>query len=212
MRFLDLYFYNKDTGDLACCTCCCTGSCPRLGCWRAPATLPRCRYSACRAAAQAQLDFWLTPVGGDFFFCGKRKIGQNCQMRTEMRLSSRFCLFCGAKQAKTSPVRRLSTLNSDFCFRAADFDYFQWCSRINFWLLEFSKRGISALPPPPASKIRARPRAAQYPAYRRPVFGRHLNGVTGALLSGFRFCGLNSGCPTHFFLAFCRQARQPAPA
>lgn len=53
MRFLDLCFYNKDTGDLACCTCCCTGSCPRLGCWRAPATLPRCRCSACRAAAQA---------------------------------------------------------------------------------------------------------------------------------------------------------------
>ena len=53
MRFLDICFYNKDTGDLACCKCCCTGSCPRLGCWRAPATLPRRRCSACRAAAQA---------------------------------------------------------------------------------------------------------------------------------------------------------------
>ena len=36
-------------------------------------------------------------------------------MRTKPRLSSRFCLlFCGAKQTKTSPVRRLSTSYSIF--------------------------------------------------------------------------------------------------
>ena len=35
-------------------------------------------------------------------------------MRTKPRLSSRFCLFCSAKQAKTSLVRRLRTSNSVF--------------------------------------------------------------------------------------------------
>jgi len=46
-------------------------------------------------------------------------------MRIKPRLPSRFCLFCGAKQAKTSPVRRLrlTILNSDFFgFRAAKLD------------------------------------------------------------------------------------------
>ena len=43
---------------------------------------------------------------------------QSRKMRTKPRLSSRFCLFCGAKLAKpspvTCPVRRLSTLNRYF--------------------------------------------------------------------------------------------------
>ena len=44
----------------------------------------------------------------------------NRKMRTKPRLPSCFCLFCGAKQANTSPVRHLSTLNSAFLgFKAA---------------------------------------------------------------------------------------------
>ena len=32
-----------------------------------------------------------------------------------------------------------------------------------------------------------------------PCSARHSHGATGALLSGFRFRGSNSGCPTQFF-------------
>ena len=54
---------------------------------------------------------WVTMV----MFCGnKKKHRQNREMRTKTRLSSHFCLFCGAKQAKTSPVRRLRISNYDF--------------------------------------------------------------------------------------------------
>ena len=53
-----------------------------------------------------------------------------------MRLSSRCCLFCGAKQAKSSPVRRLCTLNErNLGFRAAKLDYFNGAERgggVNF--------------------------------------------------------------------------------
>ena len=40
-----------------------------------------------------------------------------------------------------------------------------------------------------------------------PCSARHSHGATGALLSGFRFRGSNSGCPTQFFLAFCHGTR-----
>ena len=40
---------------------------------------------------------------------------------------------------------------------------------------------------------------------------RHLQGATGALLSGFSFFRLELGVPNPFFFsARCRQARQPA--
>ena len=47
------------------------------------------------------------------------------------------------------------------------------------------------------------------------VFGgacsdRHLQGATGALLSGFRLFASNSRCQIQLFCACCRQARQPA--
>ena len=55
----------------------------------------------CRAAGMKNL---IDSGGRYFFIYGNRNPGK-------MRLSSRFCVFCGAKREKTSPVRRLSTLN-----------------------------------------------------------------------------------------------------
>ena len=53
-----------------------------------------------------------------------------------MRLSSRFCLFCFAKQAKPSPARRLSTLRGDFvCFRAANLIIFNGAAELKFGCL-----------------------------------------------------------------------------
>ena len=40
---------------------------------------------------------------------------------------------------------------------------------------------------------------------------RHSNGVTGALLSGFRFCGSNSGCPTQLFWRFAAKRDSQPP-
>ena len=68
--------------------------------------------------------------GGELIFRGEPKI------RTTMRLSSRFCVFCGAKQAKTSPVRRLSTLNyRNAGFRAAKLG----------WLVSMAQKGATEL-------------------------------------------------------------------
>ena len=72
----------------------------------------------------------------------------------------------------------------------------------------------------PASKMRARSRVRRGAHVRRniphiapPCSARHSHGVAGALLSGFRFCGSNLGCPTQSFGRFAakRDSRQPAP-
>ena len=67
-------------------------------------------------------------------------------------------------------------------------------------------------PDTPASKTRARPRAAQYTAHRGPAFGLVFawrNRRAFVWLSVLRF---ELGVPNPTFLAFFRQARQPAPA
>ena len=69
----------------------------------------------CRAAGMGSL---INSGGVVIFFAeNPQHTGKpaNCgEHLTKPRLSSRFCLFCSAKQAKPSPVRRLSTLNSEF--------------------------------------------------------------------------------------------------
>ena len=69
--------------------------CPELQPWR---------DFSCFHAGRPAWETRLIPGGGEFFSAGSK-------FRTKTWLSSRFCVFCGAKQAKTSPVRRLSTLN-----------------------------------------------------------------------------------------------------
>ena len=70
---------------------------------------------SCRAAGMS----YLTNSGGRWVNFS-RGGGNRIKMRL---LSSRFCVFCGEKQAKTSPVRRLSTLNEwNPGFRAAALD------------------------------------------------------------------------------------------
>ena len=61
----------------------------------------------------------LIPRGGELAFSvGTQNTQAKPQIRAKPRLSSRFCLFCGAELAKNSPVRRPSTLNSDLGGRA----------------------------------------------------------------------------------------------
>ena len=65
----------------------------------------------------------------------------------------------------------------------------------------------------PASKTRARPHAAQYPAYRGPVFGPVFAWRNRRAFVWFSVLRFDLGVPNPTFLAFCRrQARQPAPA
>ena len=76
---------------------------------------------------------WLHPEGGRVIFSRRRKknTDKTATLRTAMRLSSRFCLFCcEAKQAKTSPARRVRSENLlkwrfFFGFRVGKFDCFQ---------------------------------------------------------------------------------------
>ena len=44
-----------------------------------------------------------------------------------------------------------------------------------------------------------------------PCSASHLNGVIGALLSGFRFRGSYSGCPTQLFLRFAAKRDSQPP-
>jgi len=61
--------------------------------------------------------FYYIPEGGGlltFSRGGGQKNTNEAAKFEERRLSSRLPLFCVAKQAKNSPVRRLGTLTSDF--------------------------------------------------------------------------------------------------
>ena len=73
---------------------------------RAPTPRRPRRDFPCFHAGRLAWETWLTPGGGELFFSRKPITHrQNRKIRTKPRLSSsRFCLFCGAKQAKTSPA------------------------------------------------------------------------------------------------------------
>ena len=63
----------------------------------------------------------------------------------------------------------------------------------------------------PASKMRARPRAAKYPAYVGPVFGPAFTWRNRRAFFWFRFCGSNSGCPTQLFWRFAAKRDSQPP-
>ena len=64
----------------------------------------------------------------------------------------------------------------------------------------------------PASKMRARPRAAQYPAYQGPVLSLAFEWRNRRAFTWLSVLRFELGVPNPTFLAFCRQARQPVPA
>ena len=80
------------------------------------------RDFSCFHAGRPAWETWLISGGGELFFFRRKqkKAGLNAAFLA-------FCLFCGGKQVKPSPVRRLSTLNwRNLGFRAAKLDEFQW--------------------------------------------------------------------------------------
>ena len=71
---------------------------------------------------------------------------------------------------------------------------------------------MDVFPDTRGSKMRARPRAAQYPAYRGPVLDPVFAWRNRRVFVWFSVLRFELGVPNPFFGAFCRQARQPASA